>query len=53
MGEMSAEMFMEEITIAVSTGRCPRCACVLILDVQEDDWEARCPGCKAVYGGSL
>lgn len=53
MGEMSAEMFIEEISIALGTGRCPRCGFILVSKIKKDEWMLRCPGCKAVYGGSI
>ena len=53
MGEMSAQMMFEEIEIAIGSGRCPRCGVPLVCDISDDEWMMTCPGCKAVYGGSL
>lgn len=52
---MSAEMLMEEIDIIMNTGRCPRCNQVLVFDVDEDEWQARCPDpeCHGLWGASI
>ena len=46
-------MVVEEIGIALRTGRCPRCGLPLSLDINPDDWSMRCEHCKTVWGGSI
>jgi predicted Zn-ribbon and HTH transcriptional regulator len=46
-------MMLEEIDLLMRSGRCPRCNTELQFDVQEDCWDASCPGCKAGWGGSI
>lgn len=43
-------MMMEEIGIAVHTGRCPRCGHSVIFRDDEDESQIVCPGCNAVWG---
>jgi len=47
------EMMFEEIDIAISTGRCPRCGQVLDQELSSDEWRMSCPGCKTVWGGVI
>ena len=46
-------MMFEEIDILMRSGRCPRCDTELQFEVLEDEWQARCPGCHAGWGGSI
>lgn len=47
------EMMMEEMAIAVMTGRCPRCAVPLKVLPHPDSIEFNCPGCTWAAGGSI
>jgi ribosomal protein S27AE len=51
MSEVSPEMIIEEMMIALDTGRCPRCGEVLISWVRDPEWKLTCPGCHVVFGG--
>jgi hypothetical protein len=45
------EMMIEEIGIALRTGRCPRCNGEMKFDVSLDEWEGKCLKCGLNVGG--
>lgn len=52
---MSADMVMEEVMVALSTGRCPRCNEVLLFTFVDQDTEMSCVRCgfRAGLGGDF
>jgi len=52
---MSVDMVIEEVEIALGTGRCPRCNEVLLFKFLDSDTEMSCPGCgfRAGLGGDF
>lgn len=51
ISKFTPEMMMEEIFIAIETGRCPRCAAILDVHIKGDDFEIHCPGCDGYWAG--
>jgi len=45
MGTMNAEMVIEDIMIAVESGRCPRCMAALQVRESHDEVLLECPAC--------
>jgi len=50
--KFTPDMMMEEVAIAVTTGRCPRCGRALEIHMDEIETVFTCPGCRWVTGGS-
>lgn len=46
------DMMMEEVAIAFTTGRCPRCDQALQVRADPDEITFTCPGCTWQSGGS-
>ena len=50
---MSSDMVVEEVMIALGTGRCPRCNALILVSFHEGDTDLTCSRCdfRAGLGG--
>lgn len=54
MGQMNAEMVIEDIMIAMESGRCPRCMAPLKVRTDRDEVLLSCTACswQGGFGGA-
>lgn len=46
MGQMTAEMVVEDLVIAMDSGRCPRCMAPLQIQTDDDEIMLSCSVCS-------